>query len=89
MKTPTGAGYAQGTAGETPSPLQGILPVPSGQGNPDEEAGYAQGQAVRETPAGSQDIEPDVSSGQGEVLDNTNVESVQLRIIAMTRGLFA
>ena len=44
------------------------------------EAGYAQGQAVENMLAGSQDIEPDVSSGQGEVLDNTNVESVQNKI---------
>jgi hypothetical protein len=48
QKALTEAGYAQGTAGESPSPLQGI--------------------------------EPDVSSGQGEVLDNTNVESVQNKI---------
>jgi hypothetical protein len=48
-KTPTEAGYAQETAGETPSPLQGIG--------------------------------PDVSSSQGEVLDNTNVESVQNKIL--------
>ena len=47
-KALTGAGYAQGTAGESPSPLQGILPVPS---------------------------------DQGEVLDNTNVESVQNKIL--------
>lgn len=49
-KALTEAGYAQGTAGESPSPLQGI--------------------------------EPDVSSNQGEVLDNTNVESVQNKILA-------
>jgi hypothetical protein len=56
-KTLTEAGYAQGTAGESPSPLQGI--------------------------------EPDVFSGQGKVLDNTNVESDQLQRGIMTRDLFA
>ena len=34
-------------------------------------AGYSQGQAG--LLAGSQEIEPDVSSGQGEGLDNTNL----------------
>jgi hypothetical protein len=53
------------------------------------EAGYAQGQADENMLAGSQDIEPDVSSGQGEVLDNTNVESDQLQRGIMTRELFA
>ena len=52
------------------------------------EAGYAQGPSGVSS-SNPQGIEPDVSSGQGEVLDNTNVASVQLRIIAMTRGLFA
>ena len=46
------------------------------------EAGYAQGQAGGNIPAGSQGIEPDVSFNQGEVLDNTNVESVQNKILA-------
>ena len=51
------------------------------------EAGYAQG---RPAIAGSrQGIEPDVSSNQGEVLDNTNVESDQLQRDIMTRELFA
>ena len=56
---------------------------------PTGEVGYAQGQAGENMLAGSQSIEPDASSGQSEVLDNTNVESIQLRIIAMTRGPFA
>jgi hypothetical protein len=42
------------------------------------EAGYAQGLSG-ETPSKPQGIEPDVSSGQGEVLDNTNVESDQFK----------
>jgi hypothetical protein len=51
------------------------------------EAGYAQGGP---TIAGSrQDIEPDVSFDQGEVLDNTNVDSDQLLRGIMTRELFA
>jgi hypothetical protein len=51
------------------------------------EAGYAQGGP---TIAGSrQDIEPDVSFDQGEVLDNTNVDSDQCQRGAMTRELFA
>jgi len=50
-------------------------------------AGYAQGGPAI---AGSrQGIEPDVSSNQGEVLDNTNVESDQRQRGAMTRELFA
>jgi hypothetical protein len=53
------------------------------------EAGYAQGQAGGNIPAGSQGIEPDVSFNQGEVLDNTNVESDQLQRGTMTRELFA
>jgi hypothetical protein len=53
------------------------------------EAGYAQGQAGGNIPAGSQSIEPDVSFNQGEVLDNTNVESDQLLRGIMTRELFA
>jgi hypothetical protein len=52
------------------------------------EAGYAQGQAGGNIPAGSQGILP-VPSDQGEVLDNTNVESVQLQRGIMTRELFA
>ena len=52
------------------------------------EAGYAQGQADENMLAGSQDVEPDVSSNQGEVLDNTNIESVQLQKRIMTRKLF-
>jgi hypothetical protein len=52
------------------------------------EAGYAQGLSG-ETPSKPQGIEPDVSSGQGEVLDNTNVESDQLQRGIMTRELFA
>jgi hypothetical protein len=55
-KTLTGAGYAQGTPGEISGKRQGILPVPS---------------------------------DQGEVLDNTNVESDQLQRGIMTRELFA
>jgi hypothetical protein len=78
-KALTEAGYAQGTAGESPSPLQDIEPdVSSGQGNP-EKAGYAQGQAGENMLAGSQGILP-VPNDQGEVLDNTNVESVQNKI---------
>jgi hypothetical protein len=53
------------------------------------EAGYAQGSAGGNIPAGSQGIEPDVSSNQGEVLDKTNVESDQLQRGIMTRELFA
>ena len=50
-------------------------------------AGYAQGGPAI---AGSrQDIEPDVSFDQGEVLDNTNVDSDQLLRGIMTRELFA
>ena len=52
------------------------------------EAGYAQ-ELSGDSSSKPQGIEPDASSGQSEVLDNTNVESVQLRIIAMTRGPFA
>ena len=44
-------------------------------------AGYAQGQAGGNIPAGSQGILP-VPTDQGEVLDNTNVESVQNKILA-------
>jgi hypothetical protein len=51
-KTLTEAGYAQGTPGEISGKRQGILPVPT---------------------------------DQGEVLDNTNVESVQLQRGFMTR----
>lgn len=52
------------------------------------EAGYAQGPSGVSS-SNPQGIVPDVSSNQGEVLDNTNIESIQLRIIAMTRGPFA
>ena len=55
-KTLTEAGYAQRPSGVSSSNPQGILPVPS---------------------------------DQGEVLDNTNVESVQLQRGFMTRELFA
>jgi len=52
------------------------------------EAGYAQGQASENMLAGSQGILP-VPNDQGEVLDNTNVESDQLQRGIMTRELFA
>ena len=55
---------------------------------PTGEVGYAQ-ELSGDSSSKPQGIEPDASSGQSEVLDNTNVESVQLRIIAMTRGPFA
>jgi hypothetical protein len=55
-KALTEAGYAQGPSGVSSSNPQGILPVPS---------------------------------DQGEVLDNTNVESDQLQRGIMTRELFA
>ncbi len=86
-KTLTEAGYAQGPSGVSSSNPQGILPVPNDQGR-SEEAGYAQGQAGGNIPAGSQGILP-VPNDQGEVLDNTNVESVQLQRGFMTRELFA
>ena len=52
------------------------------------EAGYAQG-TPEEISGKRQGIEPDVSSNQGEVLDNTNVDSDQLQRGIMTRELFA
>ena len=52
------------------------------------EAGYSQGSAG-EISSQRQEIEPDVSSNQGELLDNTNVESDQLQRGIMTRELFA
>ena len=51
-------------------------------------AGYARGQANENTLAGSQGILP-VPSDQGEVLDNTNIESDELERGFMTRELFA
>ena len=87
-KTLTEAGYARGQANEnTLAGSQGILPVPSDQGRP-EEVGYSQGTAG-ESPSPLQEIEPDVSFNQGEILDNTNVESDQLQRGIMTRELFA
>ena len=51
-------------------------------------AGYAQGQADENMLANSQGILP-VPTDQGEVLDNTNVDSDQLLRGIMTRELFA
>ena len=50
-------------------------------------AGYAQGPSGVSS-SNPQDILP-VPTDQGEVLENTNVESVQLQRDAMTRELFA
>ena len=52
------------------------------------EAGYAQGPSGVSS-SNPQDVEPDVSSGQGEVLDNTNIESVQRKILEEIENLSA
>jgi len=84
---PEEAGYAQDRPAIAGS-RQGIGPdVSSGQSRP-EEAGYAQ-ELSGDSSSKPQGIGPDVSSNQGEVLDNTNVESVQLQRGIMTRDLFA
>lgn len=61
--------------------------TPKKKKTPTGEVGYAQG-TPGEISGKRQGIEP-APSNQGEVLDNTNVESVQLRTIAMTRVPFA
>lgn len=89
-KAPTGeVGYAQGQAGENMlAGSQGIEPDASSDQSRPEEAGYAQGTAG-ENPSPLQGIGPDVPSNQGEVSDNTNVESVQFQRCTMTWELIA
>jgi len=89
-KTPTEAGYAQELqARDNSSKPQGIEPDVSSDRSRPTEAGYSQGQAGENLLAGSQEIEPDVSSGQSGNLDNTNIQSVQQKLLDEVENLTA
>ena len=88
-KTPTEAGYAQELqAGDNSSKPQGIEPDVSPNRSRPTEAGYSRGIAGK-TPSQRQEIEPDVSSGQSGNLDNTNIQSVQQKLLDDVENLTA
>ncbi len=86
---PTEAGYSQGQAGENLlAGSQEIEPDVSSNRSRPTEAGYSQGTAGY-APSERQEIEPDVSSGQSGSLDNTNIQSVQQKLLDEVENLTA
>ena len=87
-KTPTEDGYAQELqAGDNSSKPQGIEPDVSPNRSRPTEAGYSQG-TPEEIFGKRQEIEP-VSLSRGEKLDNTDLQSVQQKLLNEVENLTA
>ncbi len=84
---PTEAGYSRGIAGKTPSQRQEIEPDVSSNRRRPTEAGYSQG-TPEEIFGKRQEIEP-VSLSRGDKLDNTDLQSVQQKLLNEVENLTA